>query len=332
MAQQLAPRTNTAPFRTELIVSTSGLNDLLPATARGLNHDLFAPASPPQNLHFLENELSLKKLNAIHTSLWKAGRPTPARHLGHQLVLSREIVLTEEMGLHLIWGKKAIYIKPLPKFLLVDSFWAANLDALSTDTTELSELRQELNACARGFLYSYCSLIAYESDFDIAKAYKLLPHDVTWIDWRKWVNEVLGSCTYDTINPRFWYGELRLGRLNKIYRYEKRHVLRGYSRIGAPSTYSELLSDNFGLLATILGYVVIVLTAMQVGLATSHLGSSIAFQDVSWGFTVLSMVAPLLAMVMILLFFVIMFLWNWHATLKFEKMRSGSIGKSPRTG
>ena len=332
MAQQPAPHTNTAPFRTELADSTSGLDDLLPATARGPNHDLFAPASPAQDPRFLETELSLKRLNAIHTSLWKAGRPMPARHLGHQLVLSREIVLTEEMDLHLVWGMKGIYIKPLPKFLLVEGFWAANLVALNTDTTKLGKLREELNACARGLLYSYCSLIAYESDFDIAKAHKLLPREITWSNWRKWVDEVLASCTYDTINPRFWYGELRLGRLNKIYRYEKGYILRGYSRLGAPSTYSELLRDNLGLLAATLGYVVIVLTAMQVGLATSHLGSSLAFQDVSWGFTVLSMVAPLVALFIILLFSIIVFLRNWLATLKFEQERFNSIGRNPRTG
>lgn len=332
MAQQPAPRSDSAPFKTELIAVASGLDALLPATTRRLNHDLFAPASPAKDLRFLENELSLKKLNAIHPSLWKAGRPMPARHLGHQLVLSREIILTEEMGLHLVWGTSGIYIKPLPKFLLAKSFWAVNLVARSAGTTKLEGIRAELIACARGLLYSYCSLIAYESDFDIAKAYKLLPSELKWNDWREWVHEVLESCTYDTINPRFWYGELRLGRLNKIYRYEKYYILRGYSRIGAPSTYSELLRDNFGLLAAILGYMAIVLTAMQVGLATSHLGSNLAFQDVSWGFTVFSMVAPLAALVMILLFFVVMFFWNWHATLKFEQERSKSIGKSPRAG
>lgn len=331
MAPLLTSRTSTAPFQTVLTAHGSELNDLLPATARDKKHDLFVPSLPAQDLLFLENELSVERLNAIHASLWVAGRPMPARHLGYQLVLSREILLTEEMGLHLVWGSKGIYIKPLPKFLLAQDFWAANLAARSTDTPELGALRQKLNACARGFLYSYCSLISYESDFDLAKAFKLLPRDIEWIDWRKWVDEVLAHCPYSTLNPRFWYGELRLGRLNKIYRFKKGQIVGGYSRVGLPSTYSELLRDNFGILAAILGYAVIVLAAMQVGLATIHLGASSAFQNASWGFTVFSIVAPLAAVGVILLVLIVMMLWNWDATLSFEKMRSDSIGTSPRT-
>lgn len=318
------------PFQKSLILPSSALDDLLPATTRSKGHDLFAPESPAHDLQFLETEFSVERLNSIHSSLWKAGRPMPARHLGYQLVLSREIILTEEMSLHMVWGSKRIYIKPLPKFLLVPDFWAANLVDQRADTPEIARLRQRLDESARGFIHSYCSLLAYESDFDLAKILRLLPQDNKNTDWREWAAEVLVNCPYNAQNPRFWYGELRLGRLNKIYRYEKGQFLRGYSRVGSPSTYSELLRDNFGILGAILGFVVIVLTAMQVGLATSHLGSSSAFQDVSWGFTVCSIVAPLAAVLVILLILFVMFLRNWWATLEFEKMRSLSIGASPR--
>lgn len=305
---------------------------MLPATARSKAQDLFVPKFPAHDLQFLENELSVEKLNSIHSSLWKAGRPMPARNLGYQLVLSREVVLTEEMGLHMVWRSKRIYIKPLAKFLLAPEFWTANLIEQQADTPDTARLRARLDACARGFIYSYCSLLAYESDFDLAKNLRLLPQDVKWADWREWAAEVVKNCPYDALNPRFWYGELRLGRLNKIYRFEKGHFLRGYSRVGSPSTYSELLRDNFGILAAILGYVVIVLTAMQVGLATKHLGSSSAFQEVSWGFTVFSIVSPLAAVALIVLILFIMFVRNWQATLSFEESRTLSIRTSPRTG
>jgi hypothetical protein len=331
MAPTLVPPARVPPFQKLLIPSTSALDDLLPATARSKDHDIVAPGSPDQDLQFLENELSVERLNSIHPSLWKAGRPMPARHLGYQLVLSRDIVLTEEMSLHMVWRSTKIYIKPLPKFLLVPDFWAANLADQRADTPEIARLRQRLDECARGFIYSYCSLLAYESDFDLAKNLRLLPQNIKWTDWREWAAEVLANCPYDALNPRFWYGELRLGRLNKIYRYEKGQLLRGYSRVGSSSTYSELLRDNFGILAAILGYVVIVLTAMQVGLATSHLGSSSAFQDVSWGFAVFSIAAPLAAVAVILMVLFVLFVRNWWATLSFEKMRSLSIGASPRT-
>lgn len=41
-------------------------------------------------------------------------------------------------------------------------------------------------------------------------------------------------------------------------------------------------------------YIALVLTAMQVGLATSYLGSNVSFQNASWGFTIFAILGPLI--------------------------------------
>ena len=117
------------------------------------------------SLQFFEKELGLDELNKIQDALWAAGLPTPPRHLAHQIVLSREIVITEQIGLHLVWKDKRMYLKPLSKYLLVPSTWSQHFKSQQGDDQQTTDHRQALAACARGFLHSYCALIAYESDF-----------------------------------------------------------------------------------------------------------------------------------------------------------------------
>ena len=74
-------------------------------------------------------------------------------------------------------------------------------------------------------------------------------------------------------------------------------------------------------MAAILGYVVIVLSAMQVGLGTERLASDEAFQAVSWGFTVFSMIAPLIGVAAIFIFVFFFALSNWLATTRYEEKR-----------
>ncbi|KAM0690641.1 hypothetical protein Q7P36_009409 [Cladosporium allicinum] len=305
--------------------SASALS-LLPATTRTAHNDIQVPFVTDGALVFLGRDLLVDRLNDVHSSLWMAGRPMPPRHLGHQVVLSRELVVTEDMGLHLVWEIKRMFIKPLPRYLLDEGFWSRYLVDDEEDSVETKEQRRKIAQCARGFLLSYCALISHESDFKLAQTLGVLPNGLEWHRWRSWVAEIVSNCPYSSVNQRFWYGELRLGRLNKIYRWQKGHILRRYSQVGAPSVYSELLHENFAALAVSLGYIVIVLTAMQVGLATDHFQHSAAFQRFSWVFTVMSLIAPLAAVIAILVLFLIIFIGNWTKTKRFEKERSEAMG------
>lgn len=75
---------------------------------------------------------------------------------------------------------------------------------------------------------------------------------------------------YRNIDERLIYGELRLSRLNKIYRLSYGPFLRGnlthWNRYGSAIVY-----------------ITIVLTAMQIGLATKSLADNDAFQSASYG-------------------------------------------------
>lgn len=323
------------PFSVNLLKRAQGasVSSLLPAASRNNKDDnIEIPSVENGALFFLSRDLLVTRLNDVHESLWMAGRPMPPRHLGYQILLSREVVVTEDISLHLVWQGKRIFIKPLPTYLLDERLWKQCLGQIVGDNAEVAKNRESIAQCAKGLLLSYCALICYESDFRSAQTLGLLPNEIKWKQWRLWVAEIITNCPYDQVNRRFWYGELRLGRLNKIYRLRRIDVLRGYSRVGTPSNYGELLSENFGALAVALGYVVIVLTAMQVGLATNHLEQNTAFQGASWVFTVISIIAPLATVAGIFIYFLAIFIANWKATKRYESKRSGIMGVQIRKG
>ncbi|KAM0425794.1 hypothetical protein ACHAPT_009045 [Fusarium lateritium] len=294
---------------------------LLPATCR-VEDDIIVPQS---DTDFLERELLVNRLNDIHDFLWICGRPMPPRPLHHQRLLSRDIVICEDIDLHMVWWRNRIFLKPIPAYLLDPDFWRTHI-SITADPQNITAYRGNLDACARGFLFSYTALIAYRSDYRIAKECGLLPDSVTWESWKALAAQFLENHRYDRVNPRYWYGELRLSRLNKIYSFRKGFLFRGYSRVASHTVYGDLLRDNFSVLAGILGYVVVALSAMQVGLSVDKLQSNDAFQSTSYGLTVFSLIAPLIAAVLIFLFVLVMFISNWRATKAYEKRRFKAIG------
>lgn len=199
----------------------------------------------------------------------------PPRPLHYRVLTSREIHVTENPELHLVWAKNRIFVKPIPRWLLDPDFWSAHLlvtaAANSDGNKHQPDPRKDLAACALGFLFTYTALVACESDFRIAVDKGLVPRQVSWDRWRAFSAQIVQNHCYASANPRYWYGELRLSRLNKIYRIRMGYFLRGYSKVVSHAVFEDLFRDNFGALAAVLGYVVIVLTAMQVGLATDQL-------------------------------------------------------------
>ncbi|KAM3548063.1 hypothetical protein ARSEF4850_009638 [Beauveria asiatica] len=132
---------------------------------------------------------------------------------------------------------------------------------------------------------------------------------------------------YPRIDPRFVHGELRLSRLNKIYALA-RTPMRGY--MARWDRYGAFFHDHFAWLASATVYVAIVLTAMQVGLATESLGHNDAFQSASYGFTVFSILGPLTAASFIILRFCGIFTWNWMKAIhrkrtRYSKLRLTSV-------
>lgn len=71
----------------------------------------------------IEKELNLQRLHKVLRWLWVVGRPMPPSPLHYQLLLYREIFVTEQMDMHLVWTTGRIFLKPIPRFLLEPRLW-----------------------------------------------------------------------------------------------------------------------------------------------------------------------------------------------------------------
>ena len=313
--------TNTSPTD-----DNEQLLSLLPASYRTELDNLAAA-----NLDVVNKELDLQKLDKVIGLLWVVGRPMPPRPLHYQLLLSRTIFITEQMDMHLVWTTGRMFLKPIPRIILEPRFWAIHLSCeqeclckKEIATNPLEEKRgcerRRLWMCALGFLFSYAALISHESDFLIAKEMHLLPAEVQWPAWRTFVKQLDTEHIYDKVHGRFKYGELRLSRLNKIYRLSQRPFLRGY--MSHWHQYGTFFQDNFAWLASGIAYIAIVLTAMQVGLATKSLAENDTFQSASYGFTVFAILSPLFATGFIIVAFCYIFVSNWASAVSYHKKRS----------
>jgi len=300
------------------------LSSLLPASYRTKWDDLAAGAQHVAAC--IEKELDLQRLNKFSGWLWVAGRPMPPRPLHHQLLLSREIFVTEQIDVHLVWTTGRIFLKPLPRFLLDKRFWAQHLSCMQgcvcsgkVDLPNAHECeRRRLRKCALGFLFSYAALITHESDFYIARAKHLLPPEVKWLHWRTFVEQLDTEHIYPKINVRFLYGELRMSRLNLLLILH-RSSIRGY--MSRWQQYSSFFGDNLAVLVSGTVYIAIVLTAMQVGLATKVLAENDAFQSASYGFTVFAIVGPLTSAGFIVFIFCCIFINNWLVAVAYKRRR-----------
>jgi hypothetical protein len=280
---------------------------------------------------FFRHEFDLKRLNDIHVHLWLAGRLMVARPLQRQNMMSRQIIATDLVDLHLTWTGSNIYLKPFPSYLLDRKVWETHL-------CESNDLYQD----ALGFVISYVWLICSEIDFQIAmdnsNKVRLLPVDLTWLQWSAFAREVsrdipIGRITSEhPINKRYHYGELRLNRINLIYRlspqFRFRHVIRGYHF--NYQRYSGILERNFAWLLVVFAYIVIVLTAMQVGLATDELKDDKRFNEASFGFAILSIILPVAAVGIMLLMLGIFFFYNLIAQIiHLRGKRARNWGQNP---
>ncbi|KAH8689249.1 hypothetical protein GQ44DRAFT_250597 [Phaeosphaeriaceae sp. PMI808] len=245
---------------------------------------------------YLTLELTTPRLNGIHKHLWLAGRPDAARPLHRQRLLGRNILVTEDPDDHLVWFEEYIFIKPLPDFLLDWGYWNNNLCS-----------DQELHKAACGLLLSYAWIIRYRSDLNIAKESGLLSKDMEWPKWVEFLNAFLDSINCETltdVNKRYHYGELRLSRLNSIYRlipptYSLRNVIRGY-RSGS-TWYQAFFERHFKWMLGIFAVLSVLLSALQLGLATTMLQGNQSFQKASYGFAIASLVAGAASVLLVFL-------------------------------
>lgn len=219
----------------------------------------------------------------------------------------REIVVLDQMDMHLFWTNEGrLFVKPVPRFLLSPAFCQSNLQCPPGCTCQdppANTCRAIPRRVALGFLYTYACLISSETDFHLANEKRLLPrkdHDepIAWAHWKALARELLHTHEHDPamIHPRFQRAELRLSRLNTLSRLT---TLRSYTR--SRHSYGSFFRDNLAWMAAATVFVAVVLTAMQVGLATDRLQGDAAFQQASYGFTVFAILAPIGVFVLVML-------------------------------
>ncbi|KAL8918020.1 MAG: hypothetical protein Q9208_007618 [Pyrenodesmia sp. 3 TL-2023] len=207
---------------------------------------------------YLTSQLSVRRLNAIHDWLWRAGLPGRVQPLHHQRVLRRHILVTERIDLHLVWTDDQIFIKPLAPFLLHYAFFKQHLAP-----------NPSLLPAALGFLHTYTKLIHHRTDFSLALELGLLPPSVTWPAWNRFRMDLLTRITHSQqINKRYHYGELRLSRLNTAYRFHQRSLRGGYFLVY--TRYQSFFRANFEWLLLAFAYFSVVLSALQVLLSANQ--------------------------------------------------------------
>jgi len=241
----------------------------------------FLPGHPCLKLHnlpltrrFLVEEFWSDDLETFAPHLWVLSTHSSSNinPLHRQRVKGREIVITEEPRLHLVWYHDRIYIKPLPRYLLSRKFWEL---FLLDRSTRLGEHRADVRKAALGYLRTYRYLIRHESDFMIAKQDHLclVPRDVDWSAYCRFAS-ALDDIKEVDVSGRYNYGELRLSRLNFYaplflgkFNYEQIH-----------GQYKDYFARLYGPMFFVFAVVSTVLNSMQVGLAVDQVAS------VKWDF------------------------------------------------
>jgi hypothetical protein len=263
----------------EDLVLPAGFNDLTPP-ARELQP---LRAEHRDEVHrFLGAFFDLSRFKAIRKMLWLIAIHGAPRSLYYQKFLRREIIIAEELDLHLVWAKSRIFIKPLPDFLLNYEFWETHI---SCDP--------QLHRAACGLLYSYCGLIRFSHDFQVAKDSHLVNANLDYRAWSDFARTILPNLTPDTMDTRFQYGELRLHRLDTIYRcstdgFSASSILQGFSHALTESYVPYM--DQYNNAVSAFGVIVIVLSAFNLSLSARSGTPNPDLQNAAWGFAIFAMV------------------------------------------
>ncbi|KAF2135208.1 uncharacterized protein K452DRAFT_281844 [Aplosporella prunicola CBS 121167] len=252
---------------------------------------------------FLCREFVAPDLEEIAPHLWilSTQSSTNINSLHRQKIKGREIIVTEDPRLHLVWIHDRIFIKPLPKYILSHTFW--NM-FLSERSARLSENCETILKAAKGYLRTYRYLIWHESDFLIAKQdhLRLVPPDTEWVDYCRFIAEIEHIDDRD-VSRRYQYGELRLSRLN-LYAPFLLHKFH-YEQIHGQ--YADYFSGLYGPVLFFFAIVTTILNGMQVELAVE--GLLPAHWDRLWSFYRWFSTMALVGTAFVGLAFVLLWLW-----------------------
>jgi hypothetical protein len=232
--------------------------------------------------------------------------------LHRQRIKGREIVLTEDPRLHLVWIHDRIFIKPIPRYLLSHVFWESYLDR---KPEALNDEQSNLRKAAAGFLRTYRYLVRHESDFYVAQQdnLRLIPSDVDWASFCRFTSD-LHHIEDSAVSSRYSYGELRLTRLN----FYAPLLLRKSHFEQVHGQYSDHFARLYGPVLFVFAVLSTILNSMQVALAADQ---SLAVHwvpvwHVSRWFSVLSIVATIVVAACFIVLWLWMFIDEWVYTVR----------------
>ncbi|KAJ9644079.1 hypothetical protein H2199_003947 [Coniosporium tulheliwenetii] len=252
---------------------------------------------------FLIKELWAQDLEAIAPHLWVMSTPSSANinPLHRQKVKGRDIIVTEDPRLHLVWISDRIFIKPIPKYILSHAFWEMFLLSRSSP---LGDCVDQVRKAAKGYLRTYRLLIQHESDFIIAQQdhLRLVPKDVDWTDFCSFLSD-LDRIEDADVSGRYCYGELRLSRLNLYAPL----LLRKFHFEQVHGQYGDYFARLYGPILFIFAVVSTILNAMQVEMAAEQLSPAhwVSLWSISRWFSTISLVGTALISLCFIL------LWSW---------------------
>lgn len=201
--------------------------------------------------------------------------------LHEHLIRKRQIVVTENPGLHLIWHYNTIFVKPIPPFLLNFTMWRrCLLPPVETvdESTQQSSYPISYPICALqspcksalGFLRTYELLVRHPSDFNIAQTMNLIPQNISYFEFRAFIGP-FHSLPHSAVAQRYHFGQMRLTRLNWAVRLLQPRMVRTGGWLANRLYYQELSTQSsdyiLGLVAPVLfifGLLSVMLSAMQV--------------------------------------------------------------------
>ncbi len=201
-----------------------------------------------------------------------------------------------------MWIYDRIYIKPMPKYLLSHAFWGFYL--MGKTSPIVAPLRQDVAKATLGFMRSYLFLIQHKSDFLLAQDPKLrlLPKRVSYAAFVRFII-AFEEFPDREVSPRYWFGELRLSRLN----FWSKIFLRRFAYQKVHWQYGAYFAQFYGPLLFVFAALSLSLNAMQVALAVQPSVKFerlwLAFAQVSRSFSMFTLVCVVvIALVLSLMF------------------------------
>ncbi|KAL2143403.1 hypothetical protein VTI28DRAFT_10457 [Corynascus sepedonium] len=191
------PFPKSSELCSKLTVTTGGYDIELESAVPGESWLPGQPAVPLSSsanaiIPYLRKDLMTPRLDKMFPYLWLVATQSSSHisALHEQRVRGREVIISENPELHLVWADNRVFIKPLPLYLLSHAFWQAYLTPMATTFpavaktpllipgTTTQDNQEDILRSALGFMRTYYYLIRHESDFRLAQDLQLLPASV----------------------------------------------------------------------------------------------------------------------------------------------------------